>query len=353
MATIKDIADAAGVSIGTVDRILHNRGRFSEKTARKVRQVMEELNYTPNIHARGLKKTKSHIFAAVVPLSHQDGGYWQLVEEGILKAARALESYGGEVRLYPFDRYSSESCKKALDLAMDSGAEALLAAPVRPEEFEERLEKSSIPYIFIDTDIPGMTGRAAYIGQDSFKSGFLAAKLMMMLMKSRNSGRSSYRILVVDPPGSNYHLKSRLDGFRQYMEEQDDAVELEWIKEEVDDEQKIHLYLEDILSRSDSLPQGIFVANSTVYYLGTFLQKMGGKYKDIPLIGYDFLPGRESLIEEDVINFILTQQPVEQGYRGIMMLYDYLILKKDIPRDVLTPLNIITSENLHTFGEDS
>ena len=92
MPTIKDIAEAVGVSIGTVDRIIHKRGRYSEKTAEKVRRVMEEMNYTPNIHARGLKKTRHINFAAVIPHAGQDSGYWELVIRGINHAAAELSS---------------------------------------------------------------------------------------------------------------------------------------------------------------------------------------------------------------------------------------------------------------------
>jgi LacI family transcriptional regulator len=78
MATMKDIAEAAGISIGTVDRIIHNRGRYSEETAELVRKAMKELNYTPNIHARGLKQTKKHIFM----LSSQKGTGWRILASG-------------------------------------------------------------------------------------------------------------------------------------------------------------------------------------------------------------------------------------------------------------------------------
>ncbi len=57
MATLKDIAEKAGVSIGTVDRIMHNRGRFSPETAEKVRRIMEELDYRPNLMARHLSRS--------------------------------------------------------------------------------------------------------------------------------------------------------------------------------------------------------------------------------------------------------------------------------------------------------
>ena len=49
------------------------------------------------------------------------------------------------------------------------------------------------------------------------------------------------------------------------------------------------------------------------------------------------------------IDFILTQQPREQGYRGIMMLYDEVVLNKRVQKELPIPLNIITRENLSTF----
>jgi len=349
MATIKDIADAAGVSIGTVDRILHKRGRYSEKTAEKVRHVMKELNYTPNIHARGLKKTRSHCFGAVIPRRDQDGGYWQLVEEGILRAAGELGSYGSEVRIFFFDRYSDESCLGALTEAMASGAEGLLIAPVRPENVKAILAGRKIPYLFIDSDIPEMTDRISYIGQDSTQSGVLSGKLMGLLLADRVPGKPFPSILVIDPPGSNFHLKSRLDGFRRYMREHLPAAELELLKVEVDDEELFHRRLETYLSTVKDPPDGIYVANSSVYYAATWLEKKGDAFCGIPLIGYDLIPGREALIGKELVNFILTQQPEEQGYQGIMMLYDDRILGKGVRKELITPLNIITKENLHTF----
>ncbi len=353
MATIKDIAEAVGVSIGTVDRILHERGRYSEKTAEKVRNAMKELNYTPNIHARGLKQTKKYTFAALIPRQDQDGGYWELVQEGIERAAQTLESYGSRVCIFSFDRYSQKSFRDAFCRAVNSEAEGLLIAPVRPDDTRNMLGTVSLPYLFIDSDIPGMTGQIAYIGQDSLQSGILSGRLMNLLLSSRTLSSDQPDVLVVDPPGSNSHLKSRMEGFRQSLKAAWPQAELFQIKEESDNEEDFHRYLgeyfENFSPEKAWKPDGIFVANSSVYYVASFLEKRGAEYTDIPLIGYDLLPGREGMITNGVIDFILTQQPEEQGYRGIIMLYDNLILKQDVAEEVITPLNIITRENLPTF----
>ena len=55
---IKDIAQLAGVSAGTVDRILHNRGNVSEKSREAVEKVLAEVGYKYNIHASAISFRK-------------------------------------------------------------------------------------------------------------------------------------------------------------------------------------------------------------------------------------------------------------------------------------------------------
>ncbi len=60
MSTINDVAEASGVTIGTVDRVLHERGEVSEKTREKVLRAVRELGYKPNVYASMLARNKSH-----------------------------------------------------------------------------------------------------------------------------------------------------------------------------------------------------------------------------------------------------------------------------------------------------
>ena len=55
---IVDIAKMAGVSVGTVDRVIHNRGRVSEENRKKVQTILEMVHYQPNLMARSLASKK-------------------------------------------------------------------------------------------------------------------------------------------------------------------------------------------------------------------------------------------------------------------------------------------------------
>ena len=59
---IKDIAERAGVSVGTVDRVLHNRPNVSKKALEKVNKALEEMDYKPNMYASALAYNKSYTF---------------------------------------------------------------------------------------------------------------------------------------------------------------------------------------------------------------------------------------------------------------------------------------------------
>lgn len=66
---IKDIAERSGVSVGTVDRVLHNRPNVSGKARAKVEAILKEINYQPNMYASALAYNRKIRFAACFPVT--------------------------------------------------------------------------------------------------------------------------------------------------------------------------------------------------------------------------------------------------------------------------------------------
>jgi LacI family transcriptional regulator len=88
--TLKDIAELAGVSIGTVYRVLHNNGRFSDETKGKVLRIIEEHGYKSSLHASANSMRRRLKFVIVLP-GCSDGDYWSCIKDGIV---RAVADYG-------------------------------------------------------------------------------------------------------------------------------------------------------------------------------------------------------------------------------------------------------------------
>ena len=68
---IKDIAEHSGVSVGTVDRVLHNRPNVSKAAREKVEKTLKELDYHPNMYASALAYNKSYTSTALSPNTNQ------------------------------------------------------------------------------------------------------------------------------------------------------------------------------------------------------------------------------------------------------------------------------------------
>ena len=77
--TIKDIAERAGVSTGTVDRVIHNRPNVSKKSLEKVNKVLSEINFEPNMYASALANTRRYDFFCLIPKheSEPTGRKWR------------------------------------------------------------------------------------------------------------------------------------------------------------------------------------------------------------------------------------------------------------------------------------
>ena len=67
MATLKDVARESGLTVGTVSRVLNNRGYISDKAREKVDRAMKKLNYRPNEVARSLSRSTSSTIGVIVP----------------------------------------------------------------------------------------------------------------------------------------------------------------------------------------------------------------------------------------------------------------------------------------------
>ena len=102
MITIKEIAEKAGVSPGTVDRVLHKRGRVSRKNEENIRRIAEENGYVPNQLARRLQRKGNLVFGVLIPYPNTEYGYWQQVMDGIEEARKEIEVLDASIVYFSF-----------------------------------------------------------------------------------------------------------------------------------------------------------------------------------------------------------------------------------------------------------
>lgn len=338
MTRLKDIAAMAGVSVGTVDRILHNRGRYSNATAGKVRRIIDKMEYTPNLMARNLSQTKSCRIAALLPKPDQDSQYWALPLQGIRQAMTDLLPFGLSLDTIHFDRYNPKSFAKAGHRIIDGNYDGLLMTPLIPHESQELVDRlpEKTPVVFFDTDLPG-TKRLCCFGQDSRRCGRLAARLMSLLI-----GTPHGSVLIVAPQADNVHIADRLEGFAENYP--GTATVLRTSIESDHESENLHRRIEEHLLSGTA---GLFVADASTHFAAEYLAtRLEEQQIHIPLIGHDLVPENRRWLSAGVIDFLLTQSPFTQGYEGVNRLFRKIFIGENGPANYNTPTNIIARENL-------
>lgn len=344
---IKDIAERAGVSPGTVDRVLHNRGEVAEETRRHILDIVESIGYQPNLVAKSLAMKKVCRIAVLIPDSANDNPYWEKPEFGIRHAAEEIKDFNTAVSVHTFNMNSERSFKRTFAKLIREVPDGFIFTPVFYQASFDMIrscEEKGIPYIFIDMKLEDC-GNLAYFGQNANQSGFLAGKLMHYSLHEQDE------IMIVKPKsieGSGYHLKAREKGFMSFILSDANVKKLQCYTLESDLNLPKNLF-HDIDKTFEIHPQtaGIFITNSRAYKIGEYLYDRGRK--DLLFIGYDLVAENLDYLERGIINFLIGQKPEEQGYKSIQAMFNHLVAGKSIDKTNYSPIDIIMKENFDYY----
>jgi len=339
---IKEIARLADVSIGTVDRVIHNRGQVSKKTMKKILDVMNKTNYKPNFVARVLASKKKPRLVCLIPFFTPENRYWEAPLEGIKKAEKEIADYGVTVSYSLFDQYLPDSFEKKTGEVLIDHPDGVLLAPVfskQASDFIKKLDNLKIPYVFIDSKLKE-ANNLSFFGQNSFRSGMLAAKLMEFSCASKGT----IVIVNIGTVHENiHHTREREKGFKTYFLNNPD-IQINVLNISSG---KLN-NMDSMLKIPDTDISGIF-ATSSAHIIANYLNHKGKG--QITLIGYDLTNDNIGFLEKEIIDFLICQKPREQAFRGIYALFHHIVFEKQIRKNNFMPLDVITKENYNDYLE--
>ncbi|TWV13003.1 substrate-binding domain-containing protein [Bacteroidaceae bacterium HV4-6-C5C] len=345
--TIKDIARLAGVSAGTVDRVLHNRGDVSESSRIKVQTVLDEIDYKPNMFAIGLAAKKKYRIVCVTPF-YKKHDYWYSVAQGLERAAQEFKPFNVSVDYIHYQHANRKSYEQACLQIAKEVVDAVLIAPNFREEtlrLTTYLERAKIPYLFIDFNIES-ANPICYIGQDSIASGYIAAKILM-----RKYEKGQELVLFLNNGKDNpaeIQMQRRLEGFMKYISERYNHIIIHDVLFDKDDVTSNKQVLDDFFSKHPNAKLGV-VFNSRIYQVASYLRESGEHLEG--LLGYDLLPDNVDYLSSGDVNYLIGQRPGLQGYYGIKALCDYTVFKKTVTKMKYMPIDILMKENIDFYFE--
>ena len=127
--TIKDVAQLAGVSKGTVDRVIHNRGEVSAESLKRVLDVIDRIGYKPNVYASLLASRKHYRIVCLIP-DFESGEFWEIAYKGILKAYEECQDFNVTVDVVRYDQFRVDSFQQACRNTIQEAPDAVLIVPM-------------------------------------------------------------------------------------------------------------------------------------------------------------------------------------------------------------------------------
>jgi len=251
--TVRDVAQAAGVSPATVSRVLNGNERVASKLRTHVQRVAGELGYTPHAAARALASQRSRTIAAVVPSLEEPN-----FAIGVSALQQALTSAGYTLLLANSNYDEQEELRQVRALAAHGIAGMMLVGGRHDASVYELLQARRIP--FVNTWM--LDDRHPSVGFDNYQIGRTIANYLLDL------GHTRFGVVAQRSPRSD-RAASRLAGIRQALQDRGGRIVREYVIERfhriLDGQHGLRMLLEQperptaVICGTDTLAFGVLV----------------------------------------------------------------------------------------------
>lgn len=345
---IKDIAERAGVSTGTVDRVLHGRPNVSPTAREKVEKTLKELDYQANVYASALARNRSYNFVLLMP-KYESEAYWEEIEEGAVKASEARRDFHINLHIVYFDRFSNESYVEQCRHCLSSKPDGVIIVPsdtTTTTAFADRLHSLNTPFVLLDSFIPEIRP-LAFFGQDSFCSGYFAAKILMLI--AHQEKEIMLMRLIKDGKVVSRQQENREVGFLSYMRKHYPDIKIAYLDLPFAQKANITQYtaMLDMFFADHPDVHHCITFNSKAYIVADYLQIT--RRKDIQIMGYDMVNKNAMCLREGTISFLIAQHAYMQGNLCVEALFNAVVLKKEVTPVNYMPIELISRENMDFY----
>ena len=314
--TIKKIAEKSGVSRGTVDRVLNNRGNVSPDTEAIVKKVAEELGYKPNIAGKALAARKKRYNIGII-LCSEGNEFFDDVMKGIHRAEEESRDYGINVLMRTIKGYYARQQVQMMDELKPQIHFLILNAIDTPEVIHkiEEFYQDNIEVITLNTDIASGK-RLCHVGCNYTKSGETAAGMMGLIMGG------SAKIGIASGFCHVLGHKQRVAGFQDVCRKRYPGMEIVDRIETRDD--PAYAYEQALLMlRSHEEITAVYVAASGTAGVCRAIEELGRS--DITVIACDYTESMKALVNRGMVKATICQQPFTQGYKSLNLAVNYLV----------------------------
>lgn len=298
--TLRDVAIAAGVSYATADRVVNGRGNVAAKSELRVREAIERLDYTRDVHAANLSKGRIYRFRFIIP----DGGnsFFDTLA-GHVEAQRPLRRPDRidlhVVKVRTFDSPSLVAALTAARLDKVDGVAVVAAETPAVRAAMADLRQAGIVALTLVSDV-GTAWRDGYVGIDNPAAGRTVGRLMRLAHRDRAAV-----ILPLIGSGDAADHRHRLEGFAEVLRGSP-ALHLLDAVETGDDPSQVERAVTDALGRTP-VPSGIYNAGAGNEGLIAAMSRVTGPRPVVVL--HELSPHARRGLKDDLVDAVVDQRP--------------------------------------------
>jgi LacI family transcriptional regulator len=332
-ATLKHIADKVGLSVSTVSRVLNGKSdnyRISKKTQKIINKAAARLHYSPNLLARGLRLSKTHSIAYIIP--DISNPFFASIAKSIEKYARR---YDYSILLCDSEE-NTDIEKTIIRIMLERKVDGLIITPVGLElSHLAQVIKKKIPLVLLDRYFPELN--VSYVTSDNVQGAFDAVSLMI------ENGHE--RIACIQGLNNTSPNNDRLKGFKDAHKKYNISYDKSLIVGDSFGEQNGYVETKLLLKKKIQ-PTAIF-AVSNLISLGALraLEEEGYKVPDnISMVSFD---------DQPYSNFLSTpmttvaQQNSQIGQIATKLLIDQIDSEVQLePQGIFLPTRLVVRNSI-------
>lgn len=339
------VAERAGVSRGTVDRVLNQRPHVRAEQYEKVVRAMKELKYMPADESKALAlglTTQEELSCRLgVVLPNWRGHFKREILSGIRDAGEILAGYGVEIVIEECETNLTDEIIERMDSLQQQEIAGIAMCAKDDGRIARKIDafyNEGIPTVTFNSDIAD-SRRLCFVGQDLQQSGRIAGDLMVKCL------RPGERILIAVGNSEFSGHRQRMQGFCQRIFESDFKDEDIEVIETYNDYTLTYQRVKEALERIPNL-KGIYMANESVAGCAEAIRDTGRK-GEIRLISHDLTDETRRLLQMKELDFTIAQNIYQQGYQPLLILRNYIQLNIE-PKAAAgqSAIEIMCAENL-------
>jgi LacI family transcriptional regulator len=338
--TIKEIAKIAGVSVGTVDRVIHNRGKVNSETEKRVRRILEVLNYQPNVMAKSLALRRYPATVGIV--SHVQPTFSNYAVEqadlGIQAAIAEIEGSGISFRHVYGRNFDVDHQVSLIDELVKEGIAALMLQPISSEVLGAKIASLNIPVFCFMNDI-SMNYPHYFVGIDNYKAGGMAAGLFHLINPELQN------MAFISSSLSMFGNIKRSQGFHDHIKQLYGSSIIRCEMEAVNDDFSTYKAVYEMLSKNRNI-DSLFFSSGAAEACFNAIEEIGLLGK-IVIVAFDLSKTIIKNIKNGYVAATINQNSFQHTYISVKRIYDYIVTGV-LPKqhEVYVNSEIIIRENL-------